>query len=54
MVQVKKYSSSNLYELRSDLPKLPEIRIHDNSERSLYHFFDTSKETAPFNLHTQV
>ena len=45
MVQVKKYSSSNLYELRSDFPKLPEIRIHDNSERSLYHLFDTSKES---------
>jgi hypothetical protein len=45
MVQVKKYSSSNLYELRSNFPKLPEIRFHDNSERNLYHLFDTSKES---------
>jgi len=45
MVQAKKHSSSNLYELRSNSPKLPEIRIHDNSERSLYHLFDTSKES---------
>lgn len=45
MVQTKKVSSSNLYEPRSNFPKLPEIRIHDNSERSLYHLFDTSKES---------
>ena len=45
MVKAKNKSSSFLYEPRTPFPKLPEVRFHDTPERSLYHLFDTAKES---------
>jgi len=44
MVKARKNNSSFLYEPTVQFPKLPDIGIHDNPERSLYHLVDTTKE----------
>ena len=45
MVKVRKNNFVGFKELKIELPKLPEIRIHDSLDRCLYHLFDTAKES---------
>lgn len=45
MVKARKNNSSFLYEPRVQLPELPKIGLHDAPEQSLYHLFDTTKES---------
>lgn len=45
MVKSRKTNSTFLYEPTIQFQKLPDVGIHDNSEQSLYHLVDTTKES---------